>query len=86
LTTEKPIFKKRLEEHLSISREIAKHLCKIGKSETSCLIEHKVEIIESKAVLKTNVTLLPIRRLYKDGNVLIDDEYLTYEMLESDLL
>jgi hypothetical protein len=69
-----------------MSREIAKHFCKIGKSETSCLIEHTVEIIESKAKLKTLITLLPVRRLYKEGDALVDDEYLTYEMLEDDLL
>lgn len=86
MTTEKKIFQKRLDDHLKMSREIAKHFCKIGKSETSCLIEHTVEIIESKAKLKTLITLLPVRRLYKEGDALVDDEYLTYEMLEDDLL
>ena len=71
--------------HLHKSREIAKHLIGIGKNESSVLISHKVKIVDGITRLETELTLLPIRRVYKLGDKLIDDDDLTYEMLESDL-
>lgn len=71
-----------LREHLKISRDISKHFLKIGKKETSTLIEHYADIVDGKATLKTRISLLPVRRMYTYGTVLVNNEYLTYEMEE----
>lgn len=71
-----------LAEHIKISRVVSKHFLKIGKKETSTIIKHWVDIVDGDAKLKSSVTLLPIRRMYTYGSVLVDDEYLTYEMEE----
>ena len=78
-------FNRNFKAHLHNSREIAKHLLKIGKNETSVLISHKVNIINSVISLETELTLLPVRRIYKMGDKLIEDDDLTFEMLEADL-
>ena len=78
-------FNNAFKTHLRTSHEIAKHLVKLGKNETSVLIAHKVKIVDSVVSIETELTLLPVRRVYKLGNRLIDDDDLTYEMLESDL-
>jgi len=78
-------FNKRFKAHLHKSRDVAKHLLKIGKNETSAIISHKVNLINDDVVLKTEITLLPIRRIYKQGDKLVDNDDLTFEMLESDL-
>ena len=83
--TVKEEFNKTFESHLHNSREIAKHLLKIGKNETSVLISHKVTIVNSIISLETELTLLPVRRIYKMGDKLIEDDDLTFEMLEADL-
>jgi hypothetical protein len=82
----KETFNRRFNKHLRLSREIGKHLLKAGKNETSVLIEHKVVVIGEVAKMQTTITLLPIRRLYKEGDRILDDDALTMEMLESDLL
>lgn len=71
-----------LKRHIIISRNISKHFLKIGKSETSTIIEHTVDIVDGEATMKTRITLLPIRRMYGAGTELIDDDELTYEMEE----
>jgi len=78
-------FNERFINHLRQSREIAKHLLKIGKNETSALISHKVVIKDNKVTLETEIDLLPIRRIYKQGSKLVEDNDLTFEMLEADL-
>lgn len=76
-------FQRALERHLKISRGIGKHFMKIGKGETSVIISHKVEIIDDgDAHLKTAIELLPIRRMYRNGTEVINDDYLMYEMVE----
>jgi len=86
MNEKKDVFNRRFAKHLRLSREIGKHLLKIGKNETSVVIEHKIDVENDTAKLHTSITLLPIRRLYKDGDKIISDEDLLYEMLESDLL
>ena len=83
--TVKDRFNKTFELHLHNAHEVAKHLLKIGKNETSVLISHKVKIVDTVMSLETEITLLPIRRVYKLGDKLIDDDDLTFEMLEGDL-
>lgn len=71
-----------LKEHIRISRDVSKHFLKIGKKETSTIIKHWVDIVDGHPTMKTSITLLPIRRMYTYGSVLVDDSYLTYEMEE----
>lgn len=76
-------FHEAINRHLRISRIIGKHYLKIGKPETSVIISQKAEIIDNgDAHLKTTVELLPIRRMYREGTVIVDDAYLTHEMEE----
>ena len=69
-------------KHLGKSYDLAKSLLKTGKNETSVLIEHRIKILNGKSALITDLTILPIRRIYKEGNKIIDDEYLTHEIVE----
>lgn len=76
-------FHDAIKRHLRISRIIGKHYLKIGKRETSVIISQKAEIKDDgDAHLTTTVELLPIRRMYHEGTVIIDDAYLTHEMEE----
>ena len=69
-------------KHLDKSYDLAKSMLKIGKNETSVMIDHQIKIVNSKPELITNLTLLPIRRIYKTGDKLTDDDYLTHEITE----
>ena len=75
-------FNTLLNQHIEITRSAAKHFLKIGKRETSALIKHKLVVIDGQSKLKSTVMLLPIRRMYHEGEKLIDDDYITYEMAE----
>ena len=78
-------FNRIFKLHLHNAHEVAKHLLKIGKNETSVIISHKVKIVDGAMSLETELTLLPIRRVYKVGDKLIDDDDLTFEMFEGEL-
>lgn len=76
-------FKAAFHRHLRISRDIGKHFMKVGKKETSVIISHKVEITDgSDAHLITTINLLPVRRMYNDGDEIVCDGYLLHEMQE----
>ena len=69
-------------KHLIKSYNLAKSMLKSGKNETSVIIKHQIKIINDKSELITELTLLPVRRIYKEGDKLIDDDYLTHEIIE----
>ena len=69
-------------KHLDKSYDLAKSLLKMGKNETSVIIEHQIRMINGKSELITNLTVFPIRRVYKEGSKIVDDDYLTHEIVE----
>lgn len=71
-----------LAEHIRISRIVSKHFLKIGKKETSTVIEHKVIIIDGIAQLKTEIVLLPQRRMYTHGGEKQSNPHQFFEMEE----
>lgn len=82
----KEIFTEHFTKHLHKTREIGKHLLKIGKNDTSVIIGHEIIVDDSVVKIRSTITLLPVRRIYKQGDRLLEDDALTHEMLESDLL
>lgn len=75
-------FRSLLDEHLHISREVSRHFLKIGKNETSTIVEHEVTIIDGHTKLKTVISLLPVRRMRIEGTDLVEDNDLVFEMTE----
>jgi uncharacterized protein YxjI len=76
-------FQGALKRHLHIARDAGKHLMKVGKSGSSVVISHEVEIVDGgDAHIKTRIHLLPVRTMYNTGGELIGDEVLGYEMEE----
>ena len=69
-------------KHLDKSYELAKSMLKMGKNETSAIIKHRLTHKPGKSELITDLTVLPIRRVYKEGNKIVDDEYLFHEIVE----
>lgn len=70
-----------LMKHQIKSNKIAARLLKIGMLETSATIEYKLKLIGDEMVFESTITLLPIRRIYKSGAKIIDDDTLMLEML-----
>lgn len=69
-----------LREHQIKSNLIAKRLLFAGKEETSAIISYEVKLIGDETTFETTITLLPVRRIYKSGAKIVDDEQLLYEM------
>ena len=79
---DKKEFNDLLKEHIRISRDVSKHFLKVGKKETSTVTEHKVIIIDGGVRLKTEIFLLPQRRMYTHGGEKQSNPHQIYEMAE----
>ena len=71
-----------LMEHQIKSNNLAKRMLKAGKDETSAIIEYTARLKGDEVNFETLITLLPVRRLYKSGSKIIDDDDLLYEKME----
>ena len=73
-------------EHLRESRNLSKNILKVSNEYGSAIIEHKFIIknhISEKIDMITEITFLPMIRLYKQGKTkIIDDENLLNEDIE----
>lgn len=68
-----------LTRHQIRSNDVAERLLKAGKDETSALIEYRAIMVGDETTFETTITLLPIRRKYKAGSKIIDDDQLMFE-------
>lgn len=71
-----------LMKHQQRSNDIATRLLTVGKDETSAIIEYAVKMQGDETTFETTITLLPVRRIYKTGSKIVNDDQLLYEMLE----
>lgn len=72
-------------KHLRQSRFYGKHILKVTNEYGSVIIKHSIHVetkINKSDTMITELNFLPIVRLYKKGNKIINDENLINEDLE----